>query len=67
MKDRVKEIVEKNPQVKSYTVYDRPVEGDVYDKKGFINFEWLSSVIPSMKQPSISVDLKDLCALRINY
>lgn len=47
MKDRVKEIAKNNPQVKHYTVYDRPVEGDEYDKEGYIDYNWLSSIVPS--------------------
>ncbi|WP_026907066.1 NO-inducible flavohemoprotein [Paucisalibacillus globulus] len=46
MKDHVKELVEAYPQVKSYTIYDRPVEGDEYDKEGYIELDWLRSVVP---------------------
>jgi nitric oxide dioxygenase len=45
MKDRVEEIVKQNSKVKSYTVYDKPIEGDNYDKAGYIDYEWLSSVL----------------------
>jgi len=48
MKERVKEITE-NHNVTSYTIYDSPGEQDEgsYDKKGYIDQEWLASVLPS--------------------
>lgn len=47
MKARVDEITRNHSQVKSYTVYDNPVEGDQFDKEGFIDYEWLSTILPS--------------------
>ncbi|GGA77116.1 NO-inducible flavohemoprotein [Ornithinibacillus halotolerans] len=47
MKDRVKEITANNPQVSSYTIYDDPKDGDEYDKSGYIDLEWLRTVIPT--------------------
>lgn len=48
MKNRIKEITE-NHKVKAYTLYDSPYKEDEgsYDKKGFVDYEWLSSVLPS--------------------
>ncbi|HLR52916.1 MAG TPA: NO-inducible flavohemoprotein [Candidatus Avamphibacillus sp.] len=48
MEERVKEITE-NHNVTSYTIYDSPDEQDEgsYDKKGYIDQEWLASVLPS--------------------
>lgn len=49
MKDRVKEITESHDQVTSYTVYDAPLDRDkdVCDKEGFIDHEWLTTVLPT--------------------
>ncbi|MFD1851227.1 NO-inducible flavohemoprotein [Oceanobacillus bengalensis] len=47
MKDRVTEIVEGNKQVKSYTVYDTPAEGETCDKEGYVDYEWLTSILPT--------------------
>lgn len=48
MRERVKKIAE-NHHVKAYTLYDRPEkedEGD-FDKEGYIDYEWLTSVLPT--------------------
>ncbi|HLR68805.1 NO-inducible flavohemoprotein [Virgibacillus alimentarius] len=49
MKDRVKEITKAHKQVKAYTIYDHPTLEDEgqYDKLGYIDQEWLESVIPT--------------------
>ncbi|WP_156289958.1 NO-inducible flavohemoprotein [Oceanobacillus salinisoli] len=47
MKNRVNEIAHNYQQVTSYTVYDDPVEGDQFDKKGYIDYEWLASILPT--------------------
>ncbi|WP_188456182.1 NO-inducible flavohemoprotein [Virgibacillus oceani] len=47
MKDRVKEIAEQYNHVHAYTVYDNPSDEDNYDKKGYIDYEWLTSILPS--------------------
>lgn len=48
MKDRVEEI-KKNHGITSYTIYDAPEkeDEDSYDKKGYIDYEWLASVLPT--------------------
>lgn len=46
MQNRVKEITDNHKQVTSYTVYDHPAEGDTYDKQGYVDDEWLASIIP---------------------
>lgn len=48
MHERVKEITEHH-HVKSYTLYDSPEKEDegTFDKTGFIDYEWLTSVIPT--------------------
>lgn len=46
MKDRVKEITEAHKNVINYTIYASPQENDQYDKKGHIDAEWLSTVLP---------------------
>lgn len=46
MKDRIHEITEGHPQVKSYTIYNSPQAEDVYDKVGHIDGEWLKQVVP---------------------
>src|SRR5699024_7391690 len=48
MKDRVKEIAE-NHNVTAYTIYDSPENQDEgsFDKEGHIDYEWLSSVLPT--------------------
>ena len=47
MKDRVDEIVSKHNNVKKITIYDNPAEGEQYDKQGYIDQEWLSTVLPT--------------------
>lgn len=49
MKDRIQELSEKHNQLHAYTVYDSPVAEDdgYYDKQGYIDYEWLSSVVPT--------------------
>jgi len=48
MKERVKEITE-NHNITSFTIYDSPEQQDegTFDKKGYIDAEWLSSVLPT--------------------
>ncbi|WP_249872247.1 NO-inducible flavohemoprotein [Oceanobacillus saliphilus] len=47
MKEHIAEIAAQHNNVKSYTVYDNPAEGEQYDKKGHIDREWLSTIIPT--------------------
>lgn len=49
MKERVQEITRNHSQVKAYTVYDNPQQEDEgsYDKQGYIDEEFLASVIPT--------------------
>lgn len=47
MKNRVNEIATTNEKVTSYTVYDSPDTVDVYDKKGYIDAEWLATILPT--------------------
>ncbi|MEN2767281.1 NO-inducible flavohemoprotein [Ornithinibacillus xuwenensis] len=47
MKDRILEISEQHQQVKSFTLYDKPIEGDVYDRAGYINSDWLNAILPT--------------------
>lgn len=51
MRDAVKEITDKYSQVSSHVIYDRPTNEDKlmknHDKVGYIDAEWLSSVLPS--------------------
>lgn len=48
MKDHVKDIADQH-NVTSYVVYDTPSEHDdgLYHKKGQIDYEWLTSVLPT--------------------
>lgn len=47
MKERVQDLAANN-QVNAYTIYDSPQAEDegTYDKKGYIDLEWLESVLP---------------------
>ncbi|MEC5425035.1 NO-inducible flavohemoprotein [Virgibacillus sp. C22-A2] len=47
MKDRVAEITSDYEKVTSYTIYDSPLKDDKCDKEGYIDFEWLSSILPT--------------------
>lgn len=47
MKNRVEEVSIKHKQVTHYTVYDSPAEDDTYHKAGYIDYEWLSSILPT--------------------
>ncbi|WP_099158933.1 NO-inducible flavohemoprotein [Virgibacillus ndiopensis] len=47
MKNRVEEIAEQYNQVHAYTVYDNPSNENNYDKKGYIDYEWLTTILPS--------------------
>ena len=47
MKARVEDITREYKQVNSYTIYDSPTEGDTFDKKGYVDVEFLSEVIPT--------------------
>lgn len=48
MRERVREIA-KNHHVTTYTVYERPENTDkgFFDKEGYIDYEWLSSILPT--------------------
>lgn len=47
LRDAVKDITNKYSQVKSYVVYDNPLENDQFDKEGFVDLPWLQSIIPT--------------------
>jgi nitric oxide dioxygenase len=47
MKERVEDICNNHSNVKSYTVYGDPAEGEYCDKAGYIDYEWVHSVIPT--------------------
>lgn len=47
MKARVAEITKEFEQVKSYTVYDNPENDDQFDHKGYIDGEFLSTILPT--------------------
>lgn len=47
MKDRVQEIADKFDNVTNYTVYDHPEEDEQCDKTGYIDAEWLNSILPT--------------------
>lgn len=47
MKTRVEEIAKEHANVKSYVAYDTPEEADQCDKVGFIDAEWLRTIIPT--------------------
>ncbi|GAA0502671.1 NO-inducible flavohemoprotein [Salinibacillus aidingensis] len=49
MRDRVRSIDRDYKQVTTYFVYDSPEEEDEgkYDKKGYVDYEWLKSVVPT--------------------
>lgn len=47
MKNRVNEITATNEKVTSYTIYGSPATDDVYDKEGYIDAEWLATILPT--------------------
>ncbi|ASK62645.1 nitric oxide dioxygenase [Virgibacillus phasianinus] len=51
MRDAVKEITDNSSHVSSFVIYDRPTNEDKlmnnHDKEGYIDEEWLTSVLPS--------------------
>lgn len=47
MKERVEEIAQHHKQVTNYIVYDSPTKDDIYDKAGYIDYEWLTSILPT--------------------
>lgn len=49
MKDRIRTLAEENEQLHAYTIYDHPSIEDegYYDKMGYIDYEWLSTVVPT--------------------
>ena len=51
MKEHVQSIASKHDNIRSFVVYERPTEKDVedcsFDKSGFINLEWLMSILLS--------------------
>ncbi|MGF7048535.1 nitric oxide dioxygenase [Paenibacillus sp. DS2015] len=44
MKGLINELVQCHHHLKSYVCYESPVEGDVYDKSGYIDLAWLQEV-----------------------
>ncbi|GGE64277.1 NO-inducible flavohemoprotein [Priestia taiwanensis] len=53
MKGHVERVAKENDHVRAYTCYSEPTEQDKenksYDKEGFIDLEWLQSVVPSIE------------------
>jgi nitric oxide dioxygenase len=51
MKEHVKAVDNEYEQVKAYTCYSAPTEKDLeiknFDKEGFIEGEWLQTIIPT--------------------
>ncbi|MEN1966496.1 NO-inducible flavohemoprotein [Lentibacillus sp. N15] len=49
MKNRIRTLAAEHEQLHAYTVYDRPATDDDgnFDKKGYIDYEWISSVVPT--------------------
>lgn len=47
MKDNVASIAEANKQVTHYAVYEDDPNADACDKQGFIDYDWLKTVIPT--------------------
>lgn len=47
MRERVDEITNRYNQVTSYIVYDSPAADDKCDKAGYIDHEWLTSILPT--------------------
>nr|WP_281270325.1 hypothetical protein [Oceanobacillus arenosus] len=47
MKDRVQEIVQQHKNVTSYTVYDIAEAGVQCDKVGYIDYDWLATILPT--------------------
>lgn len=47
MKARVQEITQQHENVTSYTVYDKAENGVECDKVGYIEAEWLSTILPT--------------------
>ena len=49
--EHVKQTAERHDNVTSYVVYEKPTDADRaannFDKEGYINLEWLKSVLPS--------------------
>ncbi|SDM58648.1 nitric oxide dioxygenase [Fictibacillus solisalsi] len=52
-KDHVRKITDEHETIKSYVVYEKPLEQDKnqesYDKEGFVNEEWLKELAPDPK------------------
>lgn len=51
LKAELQELAEKHANIKSYVAYSEPTQQDLeekaYDKEGFMDLEWLQSIIPS--------------------
>lgn len=46
-KKHIEEIAASNDNITNYVVYSQPDAGDVCDKQGYIDKEWLSEVLPT--------------------
>lgn len=50
-KEHVQEVSSKNPNVKAFTIYEKPSNEDrknnQFDKEGYITLEWLKGILPS--------------------
>ncbi len=44
MKDRLAELDQSHPALRSYVCYESPVEGDMFNKSGYIDLSWLQEV-----------------------
>ncbi|WP_138419939.1 NO-inducible flavohemoprotein [Aquibacillus sediminis] len=47
LKQNVQDIADAHSQVHNYVVYEKPTEDDTYDKQGYVDLEWLQSVLPT--------------------
>ena len=47
MKNRLDKIVEDHKQVTAYTIYDNPEADDRCDKTGYIDKDWLQTILPT--------------------
>ncbi|GGB56996.1 NO-inducible flavohemoprotein [Virgibacillus dakarensis] len=49
MKEVVRNLASEHEQIHAYTVYDNPSPADenFYDKEGYIDYEWLTSILPT--------------------
>lgn len=44
MKDRVADLVQSHPALRSYVCYESPAEGDKCNRSGYIDLSWLQEI-----------------------